>query len=63
MLRLLRKIDVHLHDGLDVLSACRKAVISDKTSYYWRKKFGGMGRSQLSEIRTLSMTVVASAVA
>ena len=24
-LKLLREIDVHLHDGLDVVSACRKA--------------------------------------
>ena len=40
-LKILREIDVHLHDGLDVVSACRKAGISDKTYYYWRKKFGG----------------------
>ncbi len=52
-LRLLREIDVHLHDGLDVVSACRKAGISDKTYYYWRKKFGGMGRAQLFEMRAL----------
>ena len=31
--KLLREIDVHLHDGLDVVSACRKAGISDKTYY------------------------------
>lgn len=52
-LKLLREIDVHLHDGLDVVSSCRKAGISDKTYYYWRKKFGGMGRPQLSEMRSL----------
>ena len=28
VLKLLRAIDVHLHDGLDVVSACRKAGIS-----------------------------------
>ena len=33
VLKLLREIDVHLHDGLDVVSACREAGISDK-SYY-----------------------------
>ena len=49
-LKVLREIDVHLHDGLDVMSACRKAEISDKTYYYWRKKFGGLGRPQLSEM-------------
>lgn len=52
-LKLLREIDVHLHDGLDVVSASRKADVSDKTYYYWRKKFGGMRRSQLSEMRAL----------
>ena len=41
-LKVLREIDVHLHDGLDVVSSCRKAGISDKTYYHWRKKFGGM---------------------
>ena len=52
-LGVLCEIDVHLHDGLDVVSSCRKAGISDKTYYYWRKKFGGIGRSQLSEMRVL----------
>ncbi len=52
-LKLLREIDVHLHDGLDVVSACRKAGISDKTYYPWPKKFGGMGRPQLMEMRAL----------
>ena len=51
--KILREIDVHLHDGLDVVSSCRKAGISDNTYYCWRKKFGGMGRSQLSEMRAL----------
>jgi putative transposase len=52
-LKILREIDVHLHDGLDVVSACRKAGISDKTYYYWRKKFGGLGRPLLSEMKVL----------
>ena len=30
-LKILREIDVHLHDGLDAVSSCRKAGISDKT--------------------------------
>ena len=53
VLKLLREIDVHLHDGLDVVSACRKAGISDKSYYYWRKKFGGLSRSQVSEMKSL----------
>lgn len=50
-LKLVREIDMHLRDGLDVVSACRKADISDKTYHCWYKKFGGMGRSQLSKMR------------
>lgn len=53
ILKLLREIEVHLHDGMDVISACRKAGVSDKTYYGWRKKFGGMRRSQLSEMKSL----------
>lgn len=53
ILELLREIEVHLHDGMDVISACRKAGVSDKTYYSWRKKFGGMGRSQLSKMKSL----------
>ena len=30
-LKILREIEVHLHDGSDVVSACRKAGLSDKT--------------------------------
>lgn len=53
ILRLLREIEVHLSGGLDVESACRKAGVSDATYYIWLKKFGGMGRSQLSEMKSL----------
>ena len=53
VLKLLREIDVHLRDGWDVLSACRKAGVSDKRYYYWRKKFGGLSRSQVSEMKSL----------
>ena len=52
-LKVLREIDVHLHDGLDVVNSCRKAGISDKTYYHWRKKFGGLSRSKVSEIKSL----------
>lgn len=53
ILKLLREIEVLVHSGMDVVSACRKAGVLDKTYYAWRKKFGEMGRSQLSEIKSL----------
>jgi len=52
-LRLLRQVEVELATGLDVVSACRSAGISDATYYTWRKKFGGMARSQLTELKAL----------
>ena len=48
-----REIEVHIHGGMEVVSACRKAGVSDKTYYGWRKTFGGMGRSHLSEMKSL----------
>lgn len=53
ILKLLREIDLNLASGSDVPTACRSAGISDATYYTWRKKFGGMGRSQLTEFKVL----------
>ena len=53
VLKLLREIEVKLANGSDVQSACRGVGISDATYYNLRKRFGGMGRSQLSEVRSL----------
>ncbi len=54
ILKLLREIELHLAGGSDVATACRAAGVSDATYYNWRKKFGGMGRSQLSELKALN---------
>ena len=53
ILKLLREIELKLTEGNDVQSACRSFGISDATHYNWRKRFGGMGRSKLSEMRGL----------
>ncbi|MEO1536718.1 MAG: transposase [Pseudomonadota bacterium] len=53
VLKLLREIELKLTAGDDVASACRSVGISDATYYSWRKRFGGMGRSQLSEMKSL----------
>ncbi len=53
VLRLLREIELSLTEGLDVVSACRKAGVSDATYYNWRKKFGGVSKSQLAEKKAL----------
>ena len=51
--KLWRETDFPLHDGLDVVSACCKAGILDKSYYYWRKKFGSLSRSKVSEMKSL----------
>lgn len=53
VLKLLREIELKLAAGSDVASACRSVGISDATYYNWRKRFAGMGRSQLSEMKRL----------
>ena len=52
-LKLLREIELHLAAGSDVVTACRSAGISDATYYTWRRKFGGMSRPQLTELKAL----------
>ena len=53
ILKLLREIKLKLADGDDVRTAWRGVGVSDATYYNWRRRFGGMGKSQLSELRSL----------
>ena len=53
ILKLLREIELNLAAGSDVATACRSVGISDATYYNWRKRFGGMGKSQLPELKAL----------
>lgn len=53
ILKLLREIEFRLADGNDVRLARRSVGVSDATYYNWRRRFGGMGKSQLSELRSL----------
>ena len=47
------QIEVELSGGGAVAGACRKAGISDATYYTWRKKYGGIGKSQRREMKDL----------
>lgn len=53
ILRLLREIELSLAAGSDVASACLSSGISDATYYTWRRRFGGMGRSELANLKAL----------
>ena len=50
-MKLLHAIALKLGAGSDVASACRSVGVSDATSWNWRKRFDGMGRSQLSQMK------------
>lgn len=53
ILNLLHQIELSLDSACDVATACRSAGVSDATYYNWRKKYGGMGKSQLREMKEL----------
>ena len=53
ILDILRQIELSLASGSDVSGACRSAGVSDATYYAWRKKYGGMGKSQLREMKEI----------
>jgi len=55
VLRLLREIELSLASGSDVATACRTAGVSDATYYTWRKRFGGMGRSEMANLKALQI--------
>ncbi|MEL7491959.1 MAG: transposase [Pseudomonadota bacterium] len=52
-MNLLRQIELSLASGSDVATACLSAGVSDTTYYAWRKKYGGIGKSQLREMKEL----------
>ena len=49
----LRQIDLDLASGSTVETAIRTAGISEATYYKWRKLYGGMGQSQLRELKAM----------
>ena len=40
-------------DGIPIGEVCRKAGISDATSYNWRKKYAGLMPSEMKRLRQL----------
>jgi transposase-like protein len=49
ILRLLRETD----SGETAVEICRKHGISQQTFYLWKKKYAGLGLSELRELRQL----------
>lgn len=53
VLNLLRQIELSPASRSSVERSCRSAGINDATYQNWRKKYGGMGKSQLQELKCL----------
>jgi len=49
----LRKIEVKLSQGKDVLTTCREAGVTDKSYYRWRREYGGLKVEQARRLKQL----------
>ena len=50
IIRILGEIE---RSGLKISDACRPQGITEQTYYRWRKKYGGLGPSELKRLRQL----------
>ena len=49
----LRQIEVLISQGQSVAGGCRAAEISEQSYYRWRKEYGGMGMTQVKQLKAL----------
>ena len=49
----LREAEIVLAQGGTVADACRRIGVTEQSYYRWRKKFGGMSRPRLAEMKVL----------
>ena len=50
---LLRQVERETNQGKTVTEACRALSISEWSFYRWRKKYGGMAKSDAKQLRDL----------
>ena len=49
----LREAEIEAGRGLTVPEVCRKLGISEQTFYRWRRRYGGLGRSEVRRLKAL----------
>jgi putative transposase len=52
IIRLLRKAEVFIAEGMTAVEATRKIGVSEQTYYRWRKEYGGMQVEQAKRLKT-----------
>ena len=49
----LRQAEIEMGRGVKVPEVCRKLGISEQTFYRWRKRYGGLERSEVRRLKAL----------
>jgi transposase-like protein len=49
----LREAEIEMGRGLKVPEVCRKLGVSEQTFYRWRKRYGGLDRSEIRRLKAL----------
>jgi len=51
----LREAEIEMGRGVKVPEVCRKLGISEQTFYRWRKRYGGLDRSEIRRLKALEL--------
>ena len=51
----LREAEIEMGRGVRVPEVCRKLGISEQTFYRWRKRYGGLDRSEVRRLKALEL--------
>jgi len=49
----LREAEIEMGRGVKVPEVCRSLGISEQTFYRWRRRYGGLGRSEVRRLKAL----------
>ncbi len=49
----LREAEIEMGRGVKVPEVCRRLGISEQTFYRWRKRYGGLNRSEVRRLKVL----------
>ena len=49
----LREAEIEMGRGVKVPEVCRKLGVSEQTFYRWRKRYGGLDRSEIRRLKAL----------